>query len=69
MGNRYDRVSQVEIEQMDIKGIIESGLRREIKKTIEKLVEARCESLIKQDYNRICEKITDEITKSKLVKK
>jgi hypothetical protein len=42
---------------------------REVKKTIEKLVGQRCESLIKQDYNRICEKITDEITKSKLVKK
>lgn len=41
----------------------------DVKRTIEKLVDARCNSLIKQDYDRICEKITDEITKSKLIKK
>ena len=41
----------------------------EVKKEIERLVKQRVESLIKQDYNRILEKIVDDITASKLVKK
>lgn len=40
----------------------------EVKKEIEHQVKMRVDSLIKQDYNRVLEKITDEITKSKLVK-
>jgi hypothetical protein len=40
----------------------------EMKKVIENLVKERCSSLIKGEYDKICEKITDEITKSKIVK-
>ena len=40
----------------------------DVKREIEKLVKERVESLIKQDYNKVLEKIVDELSKSKLVK-
>lgn len=40
----------------------------DVKREIERLVKERVEALIRRDYNRVLEKITDEITKSKLVK-
>lgn len=40
----------------------------DVKKEIEQLVKERVDSLVRQNYNRVLEKITDEITKSKLVK-
>lgn len=41
----------------------------EVKKTIDKQVSSRVDALIKQDLNAVVEKIVDELTKSKLVKK
>lgn len=41
----------------------------EVKKMIENLVHQRVNSLIKQEYDKALEKITDEITKSRIVKK
>ena len=63
--NQYD--SFTSMFRMIVKKQMDSSW--DVKRTIGKLVENRCASLIKQDYNKICEKITDEITKSKLIKK
>jgi len=41
----------------------------EMKRVIENLVKERCASLMKKEYGAVCEKITDELTKSRLVKK
>lgn len=40
----------------------------EVKRVIEKQVAERVQSLIKQDYNKVIEKIVDEISKTRLVK-
>lgn len=66
-GHRKTYASFEELFKQTFKSQMDA--KYEVKREIERLVKERVESLIRQDYNRVLEKITDEISKSRLVKK
>jgi len=66
-GKRESYPSFEELFRKTFKREMES--KYEVKKEIEQQVSVRVKSLVQQDYNKVIEKIVDEISKTRLVKK